>query len=147
MKKLYCSLVRSVLEYSSVTYYSMLTKGQENKLEKIQKKCLRCIFGYEKSYSELLAESELQPLKSRREAAVLKFAKKASENPIYSHWFKKNIPQTNTRNPNIFKEKFAKTSRLYNSPLYAMRRVLNNTPSDQPKESNYLDLGYLFDEL
>ena len=26
LKKLYCSLVRSVLEYSSVTYHSMLTK-------------------------------------------------------------------------------------------------------------------------
>ena len=59
LKKLYCSLIRSVLEYSSVTYHSMLSKSQENKLEKIQKKCLRCIYGYDKSYSELLKESEL----------------------------------------------------------------------------------------
>ena len=90
LKKLYCSLVRSVLEYSSVTYHSMQTKKQENDLEIVQKKCLRCIYGYKKSYSELLEESGLQPLKSRRQRAVLKFAQKASLNPIYAHWFKPN---------------------------------------------------------
>ena len=147
LKKLYCSLIRLVLEYSSVTYHSMLSKGQENELEKIQKKCLRCMYGYDKSYSELLKESELEPLKTRRERAFVKFAKKSSENPIYEHWFKRNSPLVNTRNPKTFVEKFAKTSRLYNSPIYAMRRALNDTPHDQPQESNYLDLGYLFDEL
>ena len=37
LKKLYCALVRSVLEYSSVTYHSMVTKYQENQLENVQK--------------------------------------------------------------------------------------------------------------
>ena len=41
LKKLYCALVRSILEYSSITYHSMLTRKQENDLEMVQKKCLR----------------------------------------------------------------------------------------------------------
>ena len=36
---LYCSLVRSILEYSSVTYNFLLTKTQENDLENVQKRC------------------------------------------------------------------------------------------------------------
>ena len=87
LKKLYCSLVRSVLEYSSVTYHSMLTKQQANDLEMVQKKCLRCILGNKKSYVELLEESQLEPLAVRRERAFLKFAQKAYENPIYHRWF------------------------------------------------------------
>lgn len=77
LKTLYCSIIRSVLEYSSVTYdHSMLTKKQENDLELVQKKCLRCIYGYGKSYDKLLKESNLQPLKSRRQKMILRFAKK-----------------------------------------------------------------------
>ena len=125
----------------------MLTKQQENALEIVQKKCLRCIFGYNKSYNELLAESELEPLKVRRSAAFLRFARKASENPIYARWFKKNQNPTTLRNPKTYEEKFARTNRFYNSPLYAMRRALNDTPHEPKPVSNYLDLAYLFDDL
>ena len=125
----------------------MLTKGQENDLEKVQKKALRCMYGYKKLYTELLEESGLQPLKTRRQSAVLKFARKASENPIYARWFKKNPNLTSTRNPTIFAESFARTNHLYNSPLYAMRRLLNNTPYDPKPESGVLDLAYLFDDI
>ena len=147
LKKLYCSLIRSLLEYSSITYHSMVTKGQENELEKVQKKALRCMYGYNKSYSELLTEFGLQPLKSRRQTAVLKFASKASENPIYSRWFKKNPNHTSQRNPKLFLESLARTNRLYNSPLLAMRHALNNSPDDSRPESGYLDLAYLFDDI
>ena len=147
LKKLYCALVRSVLEYSSVTYHSMLTKHQENELELVQKKCLKCIYGYDKTYDELLSESELEPLKVRRQKGVLKFAQNASKNPIYARWFRGNPNPTSQRCPTKVEEKFARTHRLYNSPLFAMRRLLNNTPSDPEPESNYLDLAHLFDDL
>ena len=113
LKKLYAALVRSVLEYSSVTYHSMLTKKQENDLENVQKKCLRCIYGYTKTYEDLLKESGMQTLKDRREAAVLKFAKKTASNPIYSHWFPDNPNQTSQRRPKRYKEEYARTQRLY----------------------------------
>ena len=124
----------------------MLTKRQENDLENIQKKCLRCIYGYGKSYTDLLKESEFQTLKERRTKAVLKFAQKTSNNPVYSHWFKQNPNQTSVRKPKIYLEEFARTSRLYNSPLFHMRRVLNNTDHEDWPETNYMNLDYLFDE-
>ena len=111
--KLYGSLVRSVIEYSSVTYHSMLTKFQSNQLENIQKRCLRCLFGWNKSYADLLAESGLPTLASRRETAVKKFAEKALDNPNYRHWFSKN-PSTRVNSQRYSKplhEKLAKTNR------------------------------------
>ena len=41
------------------------------------------MYGYNKPYKQLLAESGLSTLKVRREAAVLKFTKKCLDNPIY----------------------------------------------------------------
>ena len=140
-------MVRSVLEYSSVTYHSMITKKQANDLEIVQKKCLRCIYGYNKSYDELLAEADLLPLKKRREIAVAKFANKTKMNPIYAHWFRDNPNQTSQRCPKRIEEKFARTERLYNSPLFYMRRLINNSPHESGHESNYLDLAHLFDDL
>ena len=90
----------------------MLTKKQENDLEIVQKKCLRCIFGYDKRYDKLLKESGLEPLKTRRSSASLTFAKKSSQNPVYARWFKKKPNQTSSRCPLIYEEKFARTSRL-----------------------------------
>ena len=124
----------------------MLTRQQENDLENIQKKSLRCIFGYKKSYAELLAESGLSTLKSRREAAVLKFAGKTLKNPVYRHWFKLNPNHTSQRNPTIYNEEFARTHHLYNSPLCYMRRVLNKIDHEKLPETNYMDLSYLFNE-
>ena len=44
--KLYNAQVLSVLEYSSVTYGPMLTKYQSNMIENVQKRCLRCMYGW-----------------------------------------------------------------------------------------------------
>ena len=147
LTKLYCALVRSVLEYSLVTYHSMLTRKQSNDLEIIQKKCLRCIFGYKKTFEELLSGSGMSTLEARREKAVIKFAKKTEKNPVYSHWFRQNPNLTSERRPKPYLEEFARTSRLYNSPLFHMRRALNQTDHVPLLENNYFDIAYLFDDL
>ena len=139
--------MRSVLKYSSITYHSMLTKKLENDLEIVQKKCLCCIYGYKKSYDELLQESGLLRLKERREIAVLKFDKKTSASPIYSHWFPNNPKPTSQRRPQLYKEEFARTSRLYNSPIFYMRRLLNENDHDNTTDPYYIDLAHLFDDL
>ena len=97
--RLYRRLVRSILEYSLVAYHFMLTQSQSNDLENIQKKCLHCMFAYQKHYKQLLEESGLATLISRRENAVLKFAQKTAHNLVYSQWFKPNQNQTLQRNP------------------------------------------------
>ena len=64
------------MEYSSVTYGPMLAKYQSKKLEDMQKRCLRTIFGYDKSYEELLELSGLRTLEERRHDSLIKFARK-----------------------------------------------------------------------
>ena len=145
--KLYTSLVRSVIEYSSVTYHFLLTKTKESALENVQKWCLRCIFGYNKSYDELLAESGMSSLADRREKAVVKFTNKTLKNPVYAHWFKRNPNQTSACIPTKYQEEFARTSRLYNSPLFYMRRLLNQTRHDPLPENDFIYLAHLFDDL
>ena len=81
-------MTRSILEYSSNVYHSQLNTGQSNELEKIQKRCLRVIYGYNLTYDELLAKAQLNTLKERRVAAFEKFARKAVKNPKYNHWFR-----------------------------------------------------------
>ena len=75
LRKLYCGYVRSMIEYSSVTYGPMLTQYQLNELENIQKRCLKCMYGFDKKYNELLRESGLGSLSKRRDNAIAKFAK------------------------------------------------------------------------
>ena len=89
------------------------------------------MYGYDKSYVEL---------KDRREAALARFTKNALHNPIYSHWFKENQnPRQSQRNPKKFEEKFARTNRLYNSPLYTARRNLNESAHELPEQETAFD--------
>ena len=105
------------------------------------------MYGYDKSYGALLRLSGLETLKSRREVHFQKFAKKTSENVNYKHLFPKNTSSVRTRHSKLFKEEFARTDRLYNSPVFAMRRALNNTPAhDRFNNPNYLDLSHIFND-
>ena len=76
LTRIYTSIVRSVLEYSSVTYGPMITKYDSNRIENIQKHCLRSILGFDKRYEDLLEESDLQTLEARRQSALKKLLKK-----------------------------------------------------------------------
>ena len=145
LKNIYCSIVRSSLEYSSVTYGPMLTQYQKNRLEGIQKNCLRSIYGFDKSYDQLLQESGLETLTSRRTRTVRKFAEKTANNPQFSHWFTLNDNRFSQRSSNIYKEYYARSDRLYRSPMYEMRRQLNNSEKET-RTSDLLDLSNLFNE-
>lgn len=141
LKNVYCSIIRSVLEYSSVTFGPMLAQYQKNRIENIQKRCLRSIFGFDKTYAELLEEANLDTLEERR---IKKFAEKSSKNPQFAHWFPKNYNRTSQRSGKIYEECFAKSDRLYFSPLYTMRRILNDSPNTRTNNPQVFDLSHLF---
>ena len=103
----------------------MLGKYQSKKLEDMQKRCLRTIFGYDKSYEKLLELSGLRTLEERRYDSLIKFARKTAANPQFSHWFTKNTNRKSNRNFKPYKEELARSERLYKSPLFTMRRLLN----------------------
>ena len=71
--------------------------------------------------------AQLPTLKERRIKAFERFTFKTAKNEKYKHWFplKENI--RGTRTPHVYKEEQAAGNRLYNSPIFAMRRLLNGT--------------------
>ena len=141
---LYSALFRSVLEYSSAIFGPMLTKYQSNEIERFQKRCLKCMFGYDKSYRELLEISGLPTLEERRNNAIVKFARKTAKNENYRHLFPLNESTKNLRNTKLYKEEFARTERLYKSPLFKFRRIMNDTPDEEFHRDNINDLDHLF---
>ena len=145
LKNIYCSIVRSVMEYSCVTYGPMMAQYEKNRLEKIQRNCLRSIYGFNKSYAELLDESGLQTLEERRKRALGRFAVKAAANKQFTNWFPLNDNRFSQRSSNLYKELYAKSDRLYRSPLFEMRRFLNNNEkTSRVSTEDYLDLSNLF---
>ena len=86
--RVFCSVIRSVIEYASPAYHPLLTVQLEEKLEKMQKMSLKTIFGHDKSYAEILEKAGIESLKSRRSAYFEKFTLKSEANEkINKKWF------------------------------------------------------------
>ena len=74
------------------------------------------MFGYGKTYADLLEIPGLDTLKTFREKALARFADNTLKNPNYSHGFPLNKERTSLRmGGKRYKEFFARTQRLYNS--------------------------------
>ena len=67
----YCSLIRSVLEYCSPVWHCGLTQGQSSEIESVQKRVLKIVFP-DLSYNNALAKSGLEKLSFRREKLSIK---------------------------------------------------------------------------
>ena len=123
---IYCSLLRSSIEYAVPVYAHFLTNEQSQIIERLQMQTLKTIFGFELSYRECIEKSGLERLDTRRERLVKNFAIKTSENPRWSNWFPlQKSPTYDLRRPKKFREEFAAKERLRISPIFAMRRILN----------------------
>ena len=116
-----CFLI-PVLEYSAVVIHPMLTREQASSLEKLQADALRIIFGRKRSYRSILEELEgvVEDLGSRRQAMVDRFILKTADNEQFKEkWFpKKQMTDQNLRKHLFYEEKFARTNRLYNAPIF-----------------------------
>ncbi|XP_068739350.1 uncharacterized protein [Montipora capricornis] len=71
---MYCSLLRSVLEYASVVFANLL-QYLCMAVERLQKRALGIIFGPDLSYEDALARAGLLSLEARRHLACEKFVK------------------------------------------------------------------------
>ena len=127
LQQVYCLVARSSIEFCAATYHPMLNIGQTERLENLQKKALRLIYGFDIPYPELLEIADLTPLKDRREKRCLDFAEKCLDSPRFSGWFPENdLPhEHDLRNTKKFKEKFTSREKRKNRPLFFMRRELN----------------------
>ena len=70
----YCSLIRSILEYASIVFANL---PQSNALENIQKSALGIVVP-SMSYSQALHLAGLPSLQERRESACIRFISKIS---------------------------------------------------------------------
>ena len=120
---IYILFIRSLTEYCSVVFNSSLTLDQSNKIEAIQKTCLRVILcdNYV-SYSAALEMCGLQDLSSRRDKRQLSFAKKCLKNDFNKKLFPENSPSKKEK----FKVNFARTESYFNSAVPQCQRLLNN---------------------
>lgn len=130
--KLYCTMIRPVLETNCVVFGPMLTRGQASDLERLQKLAIRLCFGFDKSYEVILEENRIESLEERRKKAVRKFAAKTIEadGRFARKWLipRDNV-ETNLRRRRPYVERRARTERMYKSPLMNLQRVANDIMS------------------
>ena len=123
----YILFIRSCAEYCSVAFHSSLTIEQSEKLERIQKTCLKVILGeMYVSYSAALEMSGLQTLFSRREKRCLNFSLKCLKNSRTSRLFpfRPNHDQ-DVRQSELFTVNFSKTTTYQKSTIPYCQKLLN----------------------
>ena len=120
-----------IVDYASVVYHPLLTNDQVKAIEWLQMAALKIIFGWKRSYSEILDENKVETMAERRQRLTDKFVVKTAKNPVYQEkWFKlKTFTHHDLRKEKFYEEKYARTDRLYNSPVYYYRRHLNEIHS------------------
>ena len=124
---IYILFIRSVTEYCAVAFHSRLTQEQSNKLERIQKTCLRVILGDSYvDYNTALNKCGLQTLFDRREKRCLDFSLKCLKHPTNRRLFPHNPNQTHgVRSTETFSVNFARTSTYRDSAVPYCQRLLN----------------------
>ena len=70
-------------------------------------------------------KDEITTLRERRIAHCDKFALKCANSYRFGHWFPEESSQRRGRKTETYQEEYARCDRLFNSPIYYMRRRLN----------------------
>ena len=127
---IYVLFIRSITEYCSIAFHSSLTIEDSNKLEQIQKICLKVILGdMYVSYSVALEMSGLKLLSTRRQDRCLDFARKCLKHPRNNRLFPiKNIGESDKhdiRNRETFEVNFASGGAYKKSAIPFCQRLLN----------------------
>ena len=123
--RVYTSMVRPVADYMQEIYHSMLTDSQDEQIDRLQTHALRVIYGSSLSARRLRDLSGLPTLRSRRIEQCDKFARKCFDSDRFHHWFPLKEKTRSTRAGDEFREDYARCKRLYDSPLFYMRRRMN----------------------
>ena len=122
----YVTYLRPVLEYSSITMHSMLTQESSDLIDRQQARALKIAYGFHLSSHQVQELSGLELLSLRRRKAVDRFALRLVDSPAFSHLFPlRPDDRRRSRVSHKYLEEHAKTSRLFNSPVFYMRRRLN----------------------
>ena len=122
----FATTIRPVIEYAAPAYHWMLTEQQSAIIERMQRRSLKTVYGHRVSYDNALEKSGLKTMLQRREDICDKFVSKCVRNTLWDHWFPlQQAPSYDLRRKRRYLEEWAHTDRLYRSPIYSMRRLLN----------------------
>ena len=131
----YIGEIRSVLEYAAPAWHSSLTDELSDKLENIQKRALRIVYGGSKfsdnSYDRFCNEISVAPLVVRRETLTSNFFQKILDRTNCLHHLipaRRDVAHVGRlRNYNPYHIPFARTEKFRNSfIMYCLRTILNN---------------------
>ena len=124
---IYILFIRSVTEYCAVSFHSSLTGQQSDKLEKIQKTCLKVIMGEDYiNYQTALDYFGLQTLSDRRLKRCLDFSLKCIKHPRNKRLFRQNPNfSQKLKSSEPFKVNFARTSTYQDSAIPFCQKLLN----------------------
>ena len=116
--KVYFMTVRSRLEFAINGFYTLLSKGQIEKLERVQRRATKIILNdYEMNYRQRLFVCEITSLSDRWQAQFGKFALSLEKNGNLESWFPK-LEQNATVD--------LRTKRKYKVPNYRTERYKRN---------------------
>ena len=75
MIKIYVTYIRPLLEYCAPVYHASITAKQAQQLERVQKRAVKIIAGYDTTYHEILQQFNLDTLANRRQELCLRLGK------------------------------------------------------------------------
>ena len=127
LKTIYILYIRSILEQNCQVWHFSLSEEDRSSLERVQKVAFKVILQSEYTdYENALEVLQLKTLDERRTDLCLKFAKKSLKQPVASEMFPMNNSSGHfTRKQEKFKVQRARTSRLRDSSIPQMQRLLN----------------------
>ena len=130
----YTVKIRSVLEFATPVFSSMLTESDINDIERIQKIVLKVIFSDNyPSYIQACDLMKTTSLQQRREYLSLKFALSCLSNPQHQHLFtQRKSTFYKLRKLKSFEIPFCRSDRYYSSPLPYLTRLLNEYFKKKP---------------
>ena len=81
--RLYCCYIRSIIEYCSVAYHALLSRGQEEHLERLQRHAIRLCFGHVRPVEDIMSKECIESLRDRRLRRADAFIRKSVANPRF----------------------------------------------------------------
>ena len=128
MYTLYLWYIRTSLEYASPVWHSSITVQQTNRLERVQKRCLRIILGDGYiEYTNALRVLGCSTLEGRREQLTLRFGRNLLRSPTHRDMLPptmRDVHGRNTRHHNRLREVRCRTERYRRSTIpYLVRKL------------------------
>ena len=85
--KVYYTIILPSVEYCSIVYGPLIPGYVSDRLEAVQKKAMKIVYGNGVDYNGMLENGSLVSLKKRREDKSLRFAQKAAMSERFGKWF------------------------------------------------------------